>query len=397
MCQKSLNFRGKYHKLIKTADIAMNFGHFEVYRNRVRTAQRMLKMKDKLSETIPPKDPNKTLISTWNIRALDSKDYGARSIEALYYIAQILERFDIIAVQKVKEDLNGLERLMTRLGRDHWRYIVSDVSDGKPGNRERMAFIYDRRSVKFNSMVGEVVIPPKEIKEGNKTIKYEPSDQLYRTPYMCAFQVGWTKLIMCTVHILYGEDKANNKKRTREIALVADFLAKRSKERNDYSNLILLGYFNIYDPKDDTMKAMTDAGFLIDESLQKLPATNIGKRPDITTKSHFDQKVDYSKQLETQAFLTSLMLCFATKMRMNMCPKWVTATTPHPKGSHAQIKAYIIATIGARIKCLTICLCGFNCIQIFRTNFYVGSSISILKTRKRMKLYTKYVEISLSD
>ena len=60
MCQKSLNFRGKYHKLIKTADIAMNFGHFEVYRNRVRTAQRMLKMKDKLSETIPPKDPNKS-------------------------------------------------------------------------------------------------------------------------------------------------------------------------------------------------------------------------------------------------------------------------------------------------------------------------------------------------
>jgi endonuclease/exonuclease/phosphatase family metal-dependent hydrolase len=262
----------------------MNFDNFSFYKNRVRTARRMLKMKDKLSETIPAKDPNKTLIATWNIRAFDSKDYGARSIEAIYYIAQIIERFDIIAIQEVKEDLHGLERLMTRLGRDHWRYIVSDVSEGKPGNRERMAFIYDSRSVNFDSMVGEVVIPPKEIKEGKKIVKYEPQDQLYRTPYMCAFKVGWTNLIMCTVHILYGEDKANNEKRTREIAFVADFLAKRSKERNDYSNLVLLGDFNIFKPKDTTMTAMTDAGFVIDKSLQKLPATNIGKKA-----RHYDQ------------------------------------------------------------------------------------------------------------
>jgi hypothetical protein len=101
---------------------------------------------------------------------------------------------------------------------------------------------------------------------------------------MCAFRVGWTNLILCTVHILYGEDKANNEKRTREIALVADFLAKRSKERNDYSNLVLLGDFNIYKPEDNTMKAMTDAGFVIDKSLQELPATNIGKKA-----RHYDQ------------------------------------------------------------------------------------------------------------
>lgn len=262
----------------------MNFDHFELYNKRGRTARRMLKLKDKLSEQIPQKDPNKTLIATWNIRAFDSDDYGKRSIEALYYIAQIIERFDIIAVQEVKEELNGLERLMTRLGRDHWKYIVSDVTDGKPGNRERMAFIYDTRSVRFDSMVGEVVIPPEEVKQGQKIIEYKPRDQLFRSPYMCAFQVGWTKLIMCTVHILYGQDKADNEHRTKEIKMVADFLAKRSKERNDYSNLILLGDFNIYSPKDTTMKAMTDAGFIIDESLQTLPPTNIGKKA-----RHYDQ------------------------------------------------------------------------------------------------------------
>jgi len=274
----------------------MNFEHFSLYKHRLRTAKRLLKLDEKLSQEIPQKDPTKTLIATWNIRAFDSDDFGKRSIEALYYIAKIMERFDIIAVQEVKEDLHGLERLMTRLGRDHWKYIVSDVTDGKPGNRERMAFVYDTRSVRFDSMVGEVVIPPQEIKEGQKIIEYKPRDQLYRTPYMCAFEMGWTKLILCTVHILYGKDKANNEKRVKEIKMVADFLGKRSKERNEYSNLVLLGDFNIYSPEDKTMQAMMDAGFVIDESLQSLPPTNIGKK-----KRHYDQIAFRPEGKELQA------------------------------------------------------------------------------------------------
>ena len=262
----------------------MNFENFKFVKNKTRIADRLLKLADRLNDEIPQKNPRKTLIATWNIRAFDSADYGARSHEAIYYIATIMERFDLIAVQEVKEDLNALERLITRLGRDHWAYIVSDVSEGKPGNRERMAFVYDKRSVKFDSMAGEIVIPPKEIKEGNKIIKYEPRDQLYRTPFMCAFEMGWTKLILCTVHILYGKDTANNPKRAKEISLVADFLAKRSKERNDYSNLVLLGDFNIYKPEDKTMQAITNAGFFVDESLQSLPPTNLGKKA-----RHYDQ------------------------------------------------------------------------------------------------------------
>ncbi|GLQ34405.1 hypothetical protein GCM10007939_06880 [Amylibacter marinus] len=262
----------------------MNFENFKFLKDKKRVADRLLQLGDKLNEEVPQKNPRKTLIATWNIRAFDSKAYGHRSHEAIYYIAAIIERFDIIAVQEVKEDLNALERLITRLGRDHWAYIVSDVTDGTPGNRERMAYVYDRRSVRFDSIAGEIVIPPTAIKEGNKLVEYAPAKQLYRTPFLCAFEIGWTKLMLCTVHILYGKNKANNQKRAKEISMIAEFLADRSRERNDYSNLVLLGDFNIYKPEDITMDAITDAGFIVDNSLQKLPPTNVGKKA-----RHYDQ------------------------------------------------------------------------------------------------------------
>ncbi len=252
--------------------------------DRHRIAERLLALKGALAAKVPAKSSTETLLATWNIREFDSDAYGDRSEECLFYIAEIMSHFDLIAVQEVREDLKALKRIVSIMGNAHWDYIVSDVSEGKPGNRERMAFVYDTRSVRFSSMAGEVVIPAKEVKQGNKVIRYDPAEQLYRTPYLCGFQLGWTKLMLCTVHILYGADTANNPKRVAEIGMVADFLAKRSRERRDYSNLVLLGDFNIYKPTDTTMKAITDAGFTIDPSLQSVPATNVGSK-----KRHYDQ------------------------------------------------------------------------------------------------------------
>ncbi len=184
----------------------------------------------------------------------------------------------MIKVQEVSEDLDAKKHVSRILGDADWGYLVSDVSEGTPGNRERMAFIYDKRSVSFSSMAGEIVIPPIEVKEGNKLVRYDPSTQLYRTPYISAFRAGWAHLVLCTVHILYGDDEADNPKRAKEIEVLAELLAKRSRERRGYSNLILLGDFNIYKSGDITMQALTDAGFYIDPSLQALPETNTGAK-----------------------------------------------------------------------------------------------------------------------
>ncbi|MEX3009426.1 endonuclease/exonuclease/phosphatase family protein [Hoeflea sp. TYP-13] len=250
-----------------------------------RTADGLLRLKqDMASAGIPPRGPDTTLIATWNIREFDSKAYGPRSLECLYYIAEICSKFDIIAIQEVREKLDALDKVRDIMGRG-WRYIVSDVSEGTPGNRERMAFLYDSSKVSFTGLAGEIVVPPIEVKKNGKTVRYDPARQLYRTPFIVGFRSGWTTLQLCTVHILYGEDEADNPERTREIGAVAQFLANRAREGQiEDANLVLLGDFNIYHPGDVTMKAITDAGFIIPEELQEVPATNTGKK-----KRHYDQ------------------------------------------------------------------------------------------------------------
>jgi hypothetical protein len=43
-----------------------------------------------------------------------------------------------------------------------WKYLLTDVTEGEPGNQERMAFLYDSRKVRFGGLAGEVMIPPRK-------------------------------------------------------------------------------------------------------------------------------------------------------------------------------------------------------------------------------------------
>lgn len=43
-----------------------------------------------------------------------------------------------------------------------WQYIATDVTEGTPGNRERMAYVYNRDTVWFRGIVGEVTLPLEE-------------------------------------------------------------------------------------------------------------------------------------------------------------------------------------------------------------------------------------------
>jgi hypothetical protein len=85
--------------------------------------------------------------------------HGVRSDEPLYYIAEIIDHFDLVAVQEVREDLTVLNRLIEILG-SWWKVLLTDVTEGRPGNRERMAFLYDSRKLSFGGLAGEIVLPP---------------------------------------------------------------------------------------------------------------------------------------------------------------------------------------------------------------------------------------------
>lgn len=98
-------------------------------------------------------------IATWNIREFDTRKYGGRLTESLYYIAEIVSHFDLIALQEVREDIRALETIIRLLGRHDWSYIATDVTEGRPGNRERMVFVYNNKKVRFTNIAGELNLP----------------------------------------------------------------------------------------------------------------------------------------------------------------------------------------------------------------------------------------------
>lgn len=238
-----------------------------------RTLKNLLKLREKLDLEVPQKTAERTLLlASWNIREFDSPAYGARMTESFYYIAEIIARFDLIAIQEVRRELRALQFLMSILG-GNWSVIFTDVTEGRSGNNERMAFVYDKRKVRFGGLMGELVLPPVRAKDENGETIIKPAHQIVRTPLMCGFKVGWTDFVLSTVHIIYGENKANNPERIKEISQIAEFLRKRSEDEDEWSrNYILLGDFNIYSTEDLTMKAITDAGFTVPEELQELPS-----------------------------------------------------------------------------------------------------------------------------
>ena len=241
-----------------------------------RTANGLLRLKTALSEQVPRKTASENLlIATWNIREFDSKSYGRRSQEAIYYLGEIIDHFDLVAIQEVNEDLQGLYRLQNVLG-NQYRVIYSDVTEGRSGNKERLAFLYDSRKLSFTNLAGEIVIPPMKVEEAGEEKEYRPQEQLARTPFIIGLRTSWFKFMIATVHIIYGKGRSDTPERVREIRYLSDFLAARAENQHAHAgNLILLGDFNIFKKNNQTFQEIA-RNFYIPEELQDLP-TNISQ------------------------------------------------------------------------------------------------------------------------
>ena len=229
---------------------------------RNRVVDKLLVLRSQLDRQIPAKTADETLLlATWNIRAFGDN----RRAESLHYIAEIINRFDLVAVQEVASNLAGLQKLVTLLG-PGWDYIVTDSTDGTAGGGERMAFVYDKCKVFFRKMAGKIVLPESRL--------IDKKWQFARTPFTVAFQAGWFRFILTTVHVYYGTSERENSRRVEEIGAISEFLKKRAKKEDE--NYILLGDFNIFKQSDATMKAMERHGFYIPDALREHPS-DLGK------------------------------------------------------------------------------------------------------------------------
>ena len=263
---------------------------------KVRVVERLLDLRKQLHDQVPEKTATQTLLlATWNIR-----EFGENRLpESSYYIAEIIDHFDIVVIQEVNsKEIGGLENVLSILG-DNWAYVVSDGVEGPAGGNEAMAFVYNTNKVKFTGLAGEIVL------SNDKTMG---DIQFARTPFMVSFRAGWFDFKLCTVHIYYGKDKVDGiyQRRLKEIKAVSDFLLKR--QESDDVSYILLGDFNIPDTEGVYFNALvenkyiTKAGnerskekFFIPEEIRKHPT-------DLGHVSHYDQ-IAFSLKLDRNMVL----------------------------------------------------------------------------------------------
>lgn len=202
---------------------------------------------------VPPKDPNALLVATWNIREFGrytpkwrsaTGDSPTRDLRSLLFIAHILERFDVIAIQELQGYTDALREVLRWLNRDmpaRWRIVVSDVVRGDAGDQERLGYLFDSSRYDLDGLVGEIVIPPEEVGVAEARL----DRQFAKTPYAVSFRSvrdTSSAFILLTVHIVWGTEPAL---RAAEANRVAEWIEDWSAEPHVWdSDIFALGDFN---------------------------------------------------------------------------------------------------------------------------------------------------------
>jgi exonuclease III len=216
-------------------------------------------------------------------------DEPKRNLTDACAIAEVVSRFDVCAIQETRRDLTALQTVIRILG-DDWAYVVTDVTEGGPGNGERLAFVHDRRRARSSGLVGEIVLPAnaKGILDGAL------DRQFARTPYAVSFAAGAQAFTLVTLHALYGETMVKKERRRHELQAIAQWLADRADDPDAFNrNLITLGDFNIDRQGDPLWQAFASTGLAAPAELQDVPR-NI-TFADGGPKKHYDQIAWFTK------------------------------------------------------------------------------------------------------
>lgn len=252
---------------------------------------------------LPEKREASIVIGTFNIRELGT--IAKRSKNSWNFLKKTIERFDLIAIQEILDNLEGLEHLLTLLG-DDYGMVVSDVTGVKPGSRgnaERLGYLFNWKRVKRTALASDITYDRSEItrnlfdnrSEFNKAWeshvlklgrweeraaqkeaegKRKPAKpaivlpkfvSFIRQPHFVSFQIpalGNAKpyeFLVVNAHLLYG---SNKKEREWEFLALIEWLTVRAKQadRLYHPNLLLLGDCNLdFDNNIENMRDEVDA------------------------------------------------------------------------------------------------------------------------------------------
>ena len=226
-------------------------------------AKGLLALKKRIAAAkIPPSMLDETInVAVWNVREFGKKH---RIEAAIHYIAEILGQFDLIALVELRNDLSDLGRVLPILG-PSWDVVYSDWNDDPGANKERTAFLFDRRAVTFNGLAAEIDAP-----RGKKGTEYLAKQSFWRAPYMCSFRAGNFDFIVIATHSRWGDSTEG---RRAELQMLADWIDSRFQDKfvEDH-DLIVVGDFNVPKIGDRLFSALTSRGLQVPDALKNLRA-----------------------------------------------------------------------------------------------------------------------------
>jgi len=247
-----------------------------------------------LDQSIPARAADNLLVATWNLRAFGSltrkwhssaSDTPKRDLTAALCIAEIVSRFDVIAIQEVKADLRALRDLLKKLG-PNWSFAMTDVTYGDPGNGERLAYLFDSTRAKLSGLACELVVP-ENLNTPFATAANAFQRQFVRTPYAVSFHAGDQTFVLVTLHVIFG-NKGDD--RRAELTAIAKWLRNWAEQEDDFGhNLICLGDFNIDRAGDPQFQAFTSTGLTPAPDHAGLPRTIFSKPDKPELDSFYDQ------------------------------------------------------------------------------------------------------------
>ena len=223
------------------------------------------------------------VFASFNIRKLGNVLHREREID---FLARFCARCDLIAIQEVQDNLNGLRHLKGRMeakvaGSDEFGLIVSDINGAVPGETgmaERLAFIYRKHRVRRMDMASDLNIDCSTVMQhffdnhklivktrktfDKKMAEFDTGERstkpvyavpafitFIRSPHVTAFEIPAANdeppvtFAAVNAHLIYGKQK----ERDAEFEALIKWLAHRlkSETRMTVDNFILMGDLNL--------------------------------------------------------------------------------------------------------------------------------------------------------
>ncbi len=245
---------------------------------------------------LPVRQYGSVVFGSFNIRKLGKVKTGStgeRDAHTFQFLADVCRHFDLLAIQEAMSDTESLLKLKTMMGPDYG-IVHSDTTGafpGRPGNAERLAYIYNRSLVRRSPLVTDVTYDRTEVLKGiadhNDAIHAELGERLaperatynaaletyleqggkrpkepsmsglkipgfltfVRAPFAAGFQVhghpGSTpyEFLAVNAHLHYGD--SNNDRIFEARALLEWILGKVKAGAKNNLNVVLFGDLNL--------------------------------------------------------------------------------------------------------------------------------------------------------